>query len=123
MVQEGINFFFRIIKWVFTDFLIRVKILNVSILYIFLAITMIGIIIGGVLNTVNAGVNTVSSVQRNKRLGRLSDARHQRYVADSEARYQRHVAESNVRWEARHQRYVAESNARWEVRRKSFRRS
>lgn len=55
MVETGLNFFFDMIKWVFTDFLIKVKILNISILYYFLAIILLGIIIGGLINSGSAG--------------------------------------------------------------------
>ena len=33
MVEKGLDFFFDMIKWVFTDFLIKVKILNISVLF------------------------------------------------------------------------------------------
>lgn len=55
MVEKGLDFFFDMIKWVFTDFLIKVKILNISVLYYFLAILLLGIVIGGLINSVSAG--------------------------------------------------------------------
>ena len=55
MVDAGLNFFFNMIKWVFNDFLIRIKILNIPVLYLFLAILLLGIVINGLINTTNAG--------------------------------------------------------------------
>lgn len=40
MVDAGLTFFFDMIKWVFNDFLIRVKILNIPVLYLLLAILL-----------------------------------------------------------------------------------
>lgn len=55
MVEAGLDFFFDMIKWVFNYFLIRVKILNISVLYYFLAILVLGFVIGGLINGVSAG--------------------------------------------------------------------
>lgn len=55
MVEAGLEFFFDIIKWVFNDFLIKIKILNIPVLYYFLAIIILGIVIGGLINTASAG--------------------------------------------------------------------
>lgn len=66
MVEAALDFFFDIINWVFTDFLIRIKILNISLLYYFLAILILGIVIAGLINTSNAGtlINTSSHTRR-----------------------------------------------------------
>lgn len=61
MVEAGLNFFFNMIKWVFNDFLIRVKILNIPVLYLLLAILLLGIVINGLLNTPTAGKFILSS--------------------------------------------------------------
>ena len=66
MVEAGLNFFFDTIKWVFTDFLIKVKILDISVLYYFLAIILLGIIICGLINPVSAG-NVVFKSSKSRR--------------------------------------------------------
>lgn len=54
-VQEsGLEMFFNTIKWVFTDFLIRIEILGIPVLYYLLALAVLGIIIAGVLSTVSS---------------------------------------------------------------------
>lgn len=55
MVEAALNFFFDIIKWVFNDFLLKIKILNIPVLYLFLAILLLGIVINGLINKVSAG--------------------------------------------------------------------
>ena len=67
MVKQGLDFFFSMIKWVFNDFLIKVKILDISVLYYFLAIMLLGIVIGGLINTTNAGNLVVSSSNARRR--------------------------------------------------------
>lgn len=69
MVEAGLDFFFDMIKWVFSDFLIKVKILNISVLYYFLAIILLGIVIGGLINSVSAGnmVFKSSKISRHNR--------------------------------------------------------
>lgn len=66
MVEKGIDFFFDMLKWSF-DFLIDVKLLGISVLYYFLAILLLGVVIGGLINTSTAG-NVISSASNsNKR--------------------------------------------------------
>lgn len=55
MVEAALDFFFDIIKWAFNDFLLKIKILNIPVLYIFLAILLLGIVINGLINRVSAG--------------------------------------------------------------------
>lgn len=55
MVESALDFFFDMIKWVFNDFLIDIKILGISVLYYFLAIMILAFIIGGLINSVTAG--------------------------------------------------------------------
>lgn len=66
MVEAGLDFFFDMIKWVFTDFLIKIKIFDISLLYYFLAIMLLGLVIGGLINGVNAG-NLVYSASNSRR--------------------------------------------------------
>lgn len=66
MVESALNFFFDIIKWVFNDFLIDIKILGISVLYYFLAIMVLGFIILGLINSVSAG-NVVGYASRSRR--------------------------------------------------------
>lgn len=67
MVIQGLDYFFSVIKWVFNDFLIQVKILDISVLYYFLAIMLLGIVIGGLINTTNAGRLVLSSSKKSKK--------------------------------------------------------
>ncbi len=55
MVEAALNFFFNMIKWVFNDFLLKIKILDIPVLYLFLAILLLGIVINGLINKVSAG--------------------------------------------------------------------
>lgn len=55
MVEAALEFFFSMIKWVFNDFLLKIKILNIPVLYLFLAILLLGIVINGLINKVSAG--------------------------------------------------------------------
>lgn len=66
MVEAALDFFFDMIAWVFNDFLIRVKILGISVLYYFLAIMILGFIIGGLINSVSAGRIVVNSSRKRK---------------------------------------------------------
>lgn len=67
MVEASLDFFFNIIKWVFNDFLLRIKVLNIPVLYIFLAILLLGIVINGLINTPNAGNLVVTSSNSRRR--------------------------------------------------------
>ncbi len=64
MVEAGLDFFFDMIKWVFNDFLMKIKILGIPVLYYFLAILVLGFIISGLINSVNAGNIVVKSSSR-----------------------------------------------------------
>lgn len=64
MVEAGLDFFFDIIKWVFNDFLMKIKILGIPVLYYFLSILVLGFIIAGLINSVNAGNIVVKSSSR-----------------------------------------------------------
>lgn len=64
MVEAGLDFFFDMIKWVFNDFLMKIKILGIPVLYYFLAILVLGFIIAGLINSVNAGNIVVKSSSR-----------------------------------------------------------
>lgn len=64
MVESSLDFFFDIIKWVFNDFLINIKILGISVLYYFLAIMVLGFIILGLINNVNAGNLVIRSSKK-----------------------------------------------------------
>lgn len=66
MQEQGINYFFEMIKWVFTDFLIKVTVLNIPIIYFLVAISLIGLIISGVLNTAKGAYNNVRSSKHRK---------------------------------------------------------
>lgn len=68
MVEKGLDFYFDMIKWVFTDFLINVKILGISVLYYFLAIILLSVVILGLVNSVSAGniVNYASNTRRRR---------------------------------------------------------
>lgn len=66
MVEAALDFFFNMIKWVFNDFLIDIKILDISILYYFLAIMILAFIIGGLINSVTAGRIVVNSSRSRK---------------------------------------------------------
>lgn len=70
MVEVALEFFFNMVKWVFNDFLIRIKILDIPVLFYFLAIILLGIIISGLINTTNAGRFVVNSSRSSKRADR-----------------------------------------------------
>lgn len=67
MVEASLEFFFNMIKWVFNDFLIRIKIFNISLLYYFLAIMLLGIVMAALINNVNAGNLVVFSSRSRRR--------------------------------------------------------
>lgn len=97
MVEAGLDFFFDMIKWVFTDFLIKIKILNVSLLYYFLAIILLGIIIGALINPVSAGNWVHWSSGYNER--RQSEETHARRVLEAQKRRQnRHASRMKARY-------------------------
>lgn len=76
VTKSGIDFFFDCLKWIFSDFLMKVKVLDIPVLYYFLAIAMVGILIGGLLNTVQAGVSgSISSNQRRRYIEEARSAR------------------------------------------------
>lgn len=54
MVSAAIDFFFDMIKWSF-DFLLQVKILGIPVLYLLLAVLLLGFIIVALVNVPNAG--------------------------------------------------------------------
>lgn len=78
MVQASLEFFFDMISWVFNDFLIRIKILDIPVLYLFLAILLLGIVINGLINRVSAG----SLVLGSSRSRRSESAPDNRYKMD-----------------------------------------
>lgn len=67
MVEVSLEFFFNMVKWVFNDFLIRIKILDIPVLFYFLAIILLGIIISGLINTTNSGRVVFNSSLSSKR--------------------------------------------------------
>lgn len=75
MVEKGLDFYFDMIKWVFTDFLINVKILGISVLYYFLAIILLSVVILGLINSVSAGnlVNYASNTRRRRENSELRE--------------------------------------------------
>lgn len=75
-----LDFFFNMIKWVFNDFLLRVKVLNVPVLYLFFAILIIGIIISGVLNTTQGGYMNAVSTSRERKREKERAARREEYA-------------------------------------------
>lgn len=84
--DAGLDFFFSMIKWVFTDFLINIKVLGFPVLYIFIAIVLVGLVMFGMLNfsTSNLGSNA------------------SRY--DSEKLHQKRQAERRAYYESRRRR-------------------
>lgn len=77
MVEAALDFFFDMIAWVFNDFLIKVKILGIPVLYYFLAILILGFIIGGLINSVSAGnlVSYASNTRRRRENKELREAK------------------------------------------------
>lgn len=61
MQELGITYFFDIIKWVFSDFLLRVTVLSIPVIYYLIAILVLGIVFAGVLNTARGAFNNVKS--------------------------------------------------------------
>ena len=51
MIEKSIDFFFNIIKWVFNDFLLRIKIYGVPLIYYFLVLTIVAIVFMGLINS------------------------------------------------------------------------
>ncbi len=66
MVEAALDFFFYMLSWAFNDFLLKVKILGIPVLYYFLAILILGFIIGGLVNSVSAGRLVVNSSRNRK---------------------------------------------------------
>lgn len=77
MVEAGLDFFFKMIKWCFNDFLMKIKILDIPILYYFFAIMVLGFIIGALINSVNAGnlVLSASNARRRRENEEMRQAR------------------------------------------------
>ncbi len=48
--SKAIEFFLSIIKWVFTDFLVKVKVMDVPVIYIFAAMIIFVVVVTGLLN-------------------------------------------------------------------------
>lgn len=65
MVEAAINFFFDMIKWSF-DFLLSIKIVGIPVLYLLLAVLLLGFIIVALVNVPNAG-NAIVSAGNSKR--------------------------------------------------------
>ncbi len=65
MVAASIDFFFDMIKWSF-NFLLRVEILNIPVLYYLFAIMILGFVIIALVNVPNAG-NSIIKASRSKR--------------------------------------------------------
>jgi len=74
-INAGLDFFFDMIKWVFTYFLIEIKIFDISLLYYFFSLLILGFVIGGLINSVSAGnwVYRSSNFHKNKNKGKGSD--------------------------------------------------
>lgn len=65
--QTALDFFFEMIRWVFNDFLIRVTVLGVPVLWFFIAFIVIAVVISGVINTTRSGLgNAAKSVSRRR---------------------------------------------------------
>lgn len=73
--QQGIEFFFDMIKWVFGTFLIKIKILEVPVLYYFIVIIIFSVIIAGVVNTAHSGYNSAMRFNRKQEAAREREER------------------------------------------------
>lgn len=66
MQAKGIEFFFDRIKWVFNEFLMKITVLNIPVLYYLIAIALFAIIVAGVLNTAKGAYGSVTSYNNQK---------------------------------------------------------
>lgn len=67
-VQETtLKFFFDTVQWVFNEFLIEITVLDVPILYYFVALILFSILIGGIVNTAHSSYDATIRATRELR--------------------------------------------------------
>lgn len=67
-VQEStLKFFFDMINWVFNDFLMEITILDIPVLYYFVAFILFSILIGGIVNTAHSSYDATMRATRELR--------------------------------------------------------
>lgn len=66
MQAKGIEFFFDRIKWVFNEFLMKITVLDIPVLYYLIAIALAAIIVSGVINTAKGAYSNVTSYTNQK---------------------------------------------------------
>lgn len=54
MVEAGIDFYFRILKQVFTVWLVQFTVFGVPVIYVIIAVIIFGIVVSGLLNGVRS---------------------------------------------------------------------
>ena len=64
-VQETtLKFFFDTVQWVFNEFLIEITILDIPVLYYFVALILFSILIGGIVNTARSSYDATMRATR-----------------------------------------------------------
>ena len=66
-----IEYFFKIIKWVFNDFLINIKVIGIPVLYLFVAVYVSGMVISGLINTSKSSLG--SSIPSSRKFFKKGD--------------------------------------------------
>lgn len=77
-VQEtALRFFFNTINWVFNDFLIKITILDIPLLYYFVALILFSILIGGIVNTAHSSYDaTIRATHEMRKIQEMEHKKH-----------------------------------------------